>query len=312
MPFPWALPVAEDAFGEAATVVIGGQRVDLLLPVRGTEQRSLVEPPSRAVLDPRVVREIRVGGLPDPIPWGWAQTIKGRGGQVGAVRASLLVTRTTGELRRAPEMEALAVHFPAWFSIVRGWLIAWTRSLPPVTGVVDRNACLLAMDGDRVTGVGASINVFHSEAARDASWKEVRSALQRASRGEQLPIEHELLQSSDAAIMQRDCRRAVIDAATAAEVSLSKAVSSVLLTRGTPRPFIDRAIKHANGLMGVLDLYRSLGGQSSRSKNQVQTSLAERRNDAAHGGHVPSDQEARLALQIARDLVIAASPLPSA
>jgi hypothetical protein len=57
----------------------------------------------------------------------------------------------------------------------------------------------------------------------------------------------------------------VIDAGTAIEVALSAAIASDLHRAGLAPGFIDKAIKNANGVVGLGALYRDLVGPLSVS-----------------------------------------------
>jgi len=123
-----------------------------------------------------------------------------------------------------------------------------------------------------------------------------------------LPPEHRLLMEAIMALAETDYRRAAIDAGTASEVALSSAIYDELTSKGLNPEFIDRTIRIANGLDGLLSVYQSFGHAMPVSQGNVRANLAGIRNDAAHAGRVPSPEEATRAVELAHILVTAAHP----
>jgi len=139
---------------------------------------------------------------------------------------------------------------------------------------------------------------------------ELTDGIRRASENEGLPIEHQMLQSGWDAGVAGDLRRAVIDSGTAAEVSLASFVAAELWARGVPVSAGERIIQQANGVVGLVDLYESLGGNLPVSRRRVMDQLAKPRNDAAHGGQVPDKTAVGNAMTVATSIVRTATPLP--
>ena len=125
----------------------------------------------------------------------------------------------------------------------------------------------------------------------------------------ELPPEHRLLMQAMMALAETDYRRAAIDAGTASEVALASAINEELTSKGVNSEFIERAIRTANGLEGLFSLYLSFGNALPVSQGKVRANLAGVRNAAAHGGRVPSPEEAALAVELAHALVTAAHPV---
>ncbi|MGV9563885.1 hypothetical protein [Streptomyces sp. NPDC003480] len=110
--------------------------------------------------------------------------------------------------------------------------------------------------------------------------------------------------------LEDDTRRAVIDAGTSVEVALSLAIAAQLRTRGNPESFINKIIIKANGMVGLYELWTSLGNPSAVSKSRITKQLAEIRNPAAHGGKAPTAEQAEKAIEIAREIVYEVCPIP--
>jgi hypothetical protein len=108
-----------------------------------------------------------------------------------------------------------------------------------------------------------------------------------------------------------DRRRAVIDAATAAEVALGSYVADHLRGKRLQSEFIDEMIKNANGLIGLHSLCMRVGGEPGGvSKNKLMNQLANVRNLAAHLGEEPTSEQTILACKHAESIVQALRPLP--
>ncbi|PRX10522.1 hypothetical protein CLV67_1332 [Actinoplanes italicus] len=138
---------------------------------------------------------------------------------------------------------------------------------------------------------------------------QVAEIFDRVSTGQGIPPERQLLLSARAGLFENDFRRSVIDAGTAAEVALATSISRQLKARAVSTSFIESAIINANGVAGLTALAISLGDAVPVSKNRVADRLAKVRNRAAHGGVVPSPDEAHSAYALARTLVDHACPL---
>ena len=128
-----------------------------------------------------------------------------------------------------------------------------------------------------------------------------------------LPRDHGYLKQAIIALAETDYRRAVIDAATATEVALGRAISDHLQQRGWTAGDIRETVRDANGLDGLFARYIKLCSRLNQpvSTNDVRFDLAALRNKTAHDGRVPAAREAIRAVEIAYQLVTAAHPLDS-
>jgi hypothetical protein len=104
-------------------------------------------------------------------------------------------------------------------------------------------------------------------------------------------------------------RRAIIDAATAAELAMTTLIDKCLATANT-----DESVRNA-----LLERYTALGGRASLLRRlrsdllsaQLQRDLIEPRNLATHGGHSLTDAQAQTAVDMATDIVEEAYPIAS-
>jgi hypothetical protein len=136
-------------------------------------------------------------------------------------------------------------------------------------------------------------------------------ALAESASAISLPDDHGYLKQAVITLAETDYRRAVIDAATAAEMGLKRAISNHLQERGWTIRDISETMRDANGLDGLFTRYTTLGNTRNLpvSSTDVRLDLAKVRNDAAHEGRIPAPGKAIRAVEIAYYLVNAAHPL---
>jgi hypothetical protein len=215
-------------------------------------------------------------------------------------------------LSDSPELRLLGGDaFLKWFDIVRSWLAAWTGAPVREVGTQYESVIHIPTKDGHMAGSGGRLGMVFVEGVQPASAKQVRGAFARASRRQQLPVEHKLLLEAWIALLEGDHRRAVIDAGTATEVALATAISGQLLRSRVPPNLVDEVIKQANGIAGLATLYLRAGQPLPVSKNRIMSELANTRNEAAHGGRSPSADECVAAVGHARSLVWSAQPLPA-
>ena len=300
--FPSALPVGPDALGLAKTVIIGGHRVGLWLPQTDSETMQLNAPSMSEATPLADVLSRSLGS-----GWGYRSTSKLY--YVNHAVASFLLT-PTDVMATSEEFRALGDAALQWFEIVRDWAEAWSGIPLREVGRARDSVLSIPTGGGQMAETGTLLGpVFFG--AQALTREQVRGAFQRATRNDHLPAEHRLIQSAQVARYEGDLRRAVIDAVSAAEVALGAAITRDMARRRDPSDFIELAIENANGVVGLIKLYSSLGHTPVVSKGKAADQLARVRNLAAHGGHVPTVEQVDVAIKLARDLVRDACPLPT-
>jgi hypothetical protein len=103
-------------------------------------------------------------------------------------------------------------------------------------------------------------------------------------------------------------RRAVIDAATAAEIAMTTLIDKYLATANTDELVRTALTERYKALEGRTQLLKRL---RSELPKRLQHDLIEPRNDATHAGYPLTDAQARTAVDMAVDVVAAAYPLSS-
>ncbi len=303
---PERLRVKAAVLGTTVATRIAGEAVSLTFPVPVAGHPGALD----AAPDPRGRSLAAV--VADAVRYEWGFESSPGQYMVGAMRLSFLGTPTsTRDSADYPEFPVIAHGFFDWFDISYVWLCAWLR-LPSRLPDHDRGTSvhLPRADGS-LAGMGGTLRMTLIGGAPAATRSQVASAFTLAARGARLPVEHQLLMDARNALWAGDYRRAVIDAGTASEVALASAITVGLQGKRVASEFIEQAIKAANGVVGLLELYISLGYKLPVSKNKVGDRLANKRNDAAHAGREPTDVETRGALEVAQQIVDAARPLPA-
>lgn len=128
-----------------------------------------------------------------------------------------------------------------------------------------------------------------------------------------LSDDHGYLRQAVIALAETDYRRAVIDAATATEVALRRAISDHLQQRGWAARDISETMRDAKGLDELFARYTSLVStrKIQMSSGDIRVHLAKVRNEAAHEGRIPAANKAIRAVEIAYKLVDASHPRDS-
>lgn len=302
--FPWAIPASPDALGIVEQVGLGSHVCKIALPAATS---NAVGTPLEAPLDYR--RKPLAEPMLSSFAGQWGYRASATMCYISAARISFLLSPTTN-VATSDEFRDLGETFLRWFEIVREWAAAWSHEPLRTIGESRGSVLHVPTGGGLMAGTGLRLGSVFIGAA-PLTLAQLRSAFRRASRGEHLPVEHRLLLSAQVAQMEGDLRLAVIDAGSAAEVGLASAISEELSHKGVGGEFIERAIVDANGVVGLATLYAALGHTLAVSKNRLASQLAQVRNEAAHGGRMPTRPQAELAVQHANALVQAARPLAS-
>lgn len=136
-----------------------------------------------------------------------------------------------------------------------------------------------------------------------AMWE---TALRQASTGIDIPLARQLLNSARSALARGNHRRAVIDASTAAEISIVAAIKAKLGPENEA-VVVAELLRSASGLGGKLHLCKRLGVEMAASP---QEKLVKIRNPADHEGWTPPRPDAEGAVRCAAEVVEAHVPLP--
>jgi hypothetical protein len=287
------------ALGLVEKVSIGGHTVHLALPVVGSNGKVGAPTGFRgAPLADQLVKSQQGR-------WGYRSTQSLY--YVTAASASFLLLPQEA-MHDSPEFNALGAAFFGWFRMVQEWASVWSNE-PLGDFDTSHNSAFLIPSGDQnMTGTPVRVGAAFF-GTQPLSRAQMSGALRRASRGDRLPVEHRMLLSARESQSGGDLRRAVIDAATAAEVALASYVADHLRSKRLGPEFINEMIKDVNGLVNLHALCTKLGGEPGVSKNKVREELANIRNHAAHAGQIPSADKVDAARKHAEVIVRTLRPL---
>ena len=301
---PSSVAVAPDALGMSVSAKVGDLELGIHFPIAGpvnTLPWMHITAPQRGGSD--VWTDMATQN-----DWAWGR-LSGKQYWVESVGVYVDVLLLADD---GSEVHLVAARLEDWLDRFRDWVNARTafrmiEALRPSHGSLIR---VRRPEGQGMYGGGASPLKGSMYSCPGATRIQLTDGIRRASENEGLPIAHQMLQTGWDAAVAGDLRRAVIDSGTAAEVSLASFVAAELSTRGLAISAGERIIQQANGVVGLFDLYESLGGNLPVSRRRVMDQLAKPRNDAAHGGHAPDKIGVGNAMTVATSIVRTATPLP--
>lgn len=300
--------VATDALGQTFVGQAGLSRFELAYP-RPSEQGALDPPYPVEEFVSDTVRH--TGG------WGYSsnfgQLPDGRQGPAVAWMVEYLGIKVTGEadgkITFAEFAHRFGKQFDSWYARALEWTELWSDMVTSQAESwhVRTRGHVRDMEQPPSQGLtgwglrGKAVVVVPSEYALNR--RMLASAFTEASTGDAIPTEWELyLRGRRTA----DARIAVIEAATATEVALTRALG--VRSPDIPSRARENIAKQAGGLVELLTLLESIDSGSGDSLiGRVRHRLAGPRNDAVHRGVDPGD--ARAAGEAARAVLDRYSPL---
>ncbi|MGF7238895.1 MAG: hypothetical protein ACQSGP_28660 [Frankia sp.] len=320
------LGLLEGVFRLPARVLLKVEALEFRVPVRiGTTNVLITTPgvqpnatntlelvaPKMTALPPGVDRPARYGE--NGIVWGrivnWANDqpqANDSDAYIGAVTISRLLSEVGEETEALAEENGRDLHerIDSWWRLVADWIeVLAGQDLDPVSRP-GHELDLWFRHGGR----GGTVNCpqpFSITGRLDTGLtrKTWQGVLHAASEGRPPPIEYLLLRDCLTASRRKERRRAVLDAATAAEMALSRLLDQELSgERPESTAYIGDPGKH---IRERVDAIAKLG---AKSPNQLIRDLAELRNRAVHGGVEPGVETTRAVLDLAESVVELAVP----
>ncbi|ANW66458.1 hypothetical protein BCA37_25390 [Mycobacterium sp. djl-10] len=124
------------------------------------------------------------------------------------------------------------------------------------------------------------------------------------------PLEWLFIRDARSLVNGRQYRRAVIDACTAAEISLTALIDNKFDADGTSADDRKKEFDTHHGISKLKQLHTKVGAAGTLPKRLVED-VGALRNKAAHRGYNPTPVETALAIQTATTVVEMANPLSS-
>ncbi len=280
-------------------------------------------PPSNAPSD---LLPPEAGFSPGKIDWGMVLTRPIGLSLVKVVGVSVFVNSEAAEDSNPPSLHMIAIDFAQgldpWLYRMRAWLAAIMEtdlvieapsdlpgSIPEGLALYEKmesNPSQLPTPHRPANWnlIEPSGQAWHLDSTRAVPLSAWSRAIRLANAKQTLPVERELLSSARSALTRGSTRLAVIEAGTAAEVSLGGALRARL--RSTKEPAaIDRLVRR-KGLSQLHQLAKKFAVPCPQSIED----LLSTRNAAAHRAETPSAEAASKAMTIASEIVNIHSPLP--
>lgn len=234
-----------------------------------------------------------------------------------------VATVTTGDDNRVREVgRQVAEGLTEWWRTVSAWIEVFfgqdlSRLGPTRTGVFMHEATLwaelfsvqghpLPAGGILPVGSGAMDFVIPNYAPIDG--EQFARCVAVAEELGMPRAEWLLIRDASSLCAGRDYRRAVLDAALAAELAVTHLISEHLVDKGYTASEVARTLSRQR-MLGNRCRYwtRECAGTLP---HHFRERLIERRNDATHAAHVPKEVEVLDAIDAARELVEQAFPIP--
>ncbi|HEY3088285.1 MAG TPA: hypothetical protein VGJ59_09500 [Jatrophihabitantaceae bacterium] len=322
---PVPLMIDSDLFGREFPIALGGLDGTLLMPNLTWHGREpVMGAPSLRAASESAPRWLR----PEAVRFFWGATHT-QWSDTHLVTAGTLITVglrfvdvpddnvAYGESRygrgapTGPTVDALFESIGPWFDAFSIWVAVLTRQDMDVDAPLQalrgrgHGLSVWAIDGGVWSHlIHAESSVIHLQDADMLTLATVQRILGLVERGEVPPAGHLPLVSARAAMIRGQYRRAVIEAATAAELALNRLFEQKLARL----PKVSRqALLDEQRTLGLLEpLVRNMTGDV-RLPADMKANLVTPRNRAMHSNQQPTSQVAARALAIAAEGAVALS-----
>lgn len=208
-------------------------------------------------------------------------------------------SRFTDEVSQSHRVgDALVERIESWFDGVRSWAeVSTGQDLDfkhPVADAEDpAEGLLLAEDGDLQSSGHGRFTMREVVPVTLAQWIHI---LALAAAGRKPPVEYLLMRDANAANVRGLSRRAVLDAATATEIVLNRALTKA--AEAMPDGARQKYLKKQRMLGTLMTDLKEAGVEFEQPWADLR-SLADLRNDAIHSGSEPDPLEAAVAVMTA-------------
>lgn len=204
----------------------------------------------------------------------------------------------------------------AWWDLVSSWISVFTKQdfvQIGKTGSGIRVGPIITWCGDddqqRVNGSrDTSIPVVNDEGVDRLGDATLRRCLDLASRETPPPDEWLFIRDARSLVNANQHRRAVIDACTATELSLTALIDTKLIADGVSEKDRKKKFKDHHGIFNLKELHKKVNAAGTVPKDLVKE-VGTTRNKAAHAGYKPTPEETNTAIETAVLVVEQAFPL---
>ena len=217
---------------------------------------------------------------PSDVEWGRGSRGNGRTRRVTEVYLTVAVALTSCRTDIADEAElefnnATVAALTRWIDRVSEWLEIIARiDVQPDRPRADdrryvRQAPLLLGLHTRRWLTNMTLPTIGSHGSCAASHGDWQRAVTLANAGVEPPEEHRFLRDSRAALRRGHLRRAIIDAGTASEIAMARAIREHLQQSSSGADHVDLVLRNTDGLVELYDLRAALGTALPVSRGTV-------------------------------------------
>lgn len=307
--FPSRLPCKADALEASLNIEIGGTKGVLVLP---GPPRPPDDGPFRSWLSPPPVASPELTqGLPSDM-WGYSGNAHRHLGPFSKVKAAVVQFHLLDSFDDEAVKERakhIGDDYDRWLRLLWTWLQA-LNGMSYLDPNHNERRYQVQLRGLMNDGYGqantTSINTTVITDLIPTSEETLQAAGSLASEDRNVPLEHRLLSEARSALLVGDRRQAILDAATAAELTLTDSVDRALSTSGLSVKAQSIVSKGFRMLGNRVRLAASLG---ISLPPKVKERLVESRNKVIHAGIEVAQKEAADAVSASAELVQALSPL---
>lgn len=211
---------------------------------------------------------------------------------------------------------AVVGEIEVWWDLVSSWISIFTKQdfvEIGKTGSGIRVGPVITWCGNddqqRVNGSrDTSIPVVNDVGVDRLGEITLRRCLKLASSETQPPDEWLFIRDARSLVNAKQYRRAVIDACTATELSLTALIDAKLIADGVSEKDRKKKFKDHHGISKLTQLHKKVGAAGTLPKDLVKE-VGTTRNKAAHAGYKPTLQETNAAIDASVLVVKQAFPL---
>jgi hypothetical protein len=202
--------------------------------------------------------------------------------------------RTSGEV--LDQVTDLSKELNVWAARLCGWLSVLSQG--PTSYVFELGSVTWPPDIDHELQSDAYADGRMYEPQEVSEWQ-WQHALAHAENGDLPPAGRTLLAKAVSSLFEENYRSAILDAATAVELTLSKGIENKIKSHGADVKLSELLLKNKT-LGALIQLAREFGLVLPAN---VTPNLVEKRNKVMHQGYIPSQEDANAATEVSRKII---------
>jgi HEPN domain-containing protein len=205
--------------------------------------------------------------------------------------------------RTIDQATSLDKELNVWASRLRGWLSVLAQG---PTGYVFELGIVTwpaGIQSEMQSDAYAAGRLYEPRQVSEWQWKH---ALAHSANGDSPLAARSLLATAATNAYEENYRTAVLDAATAAELSLAKGVANKVEIHGADKKLSELLLRNKT-LGALIQLARDF---NLTLPPDVDKNLVKKRNNVTHQGYIPTREDASEAIRVAQAIVATLDPFP--